>query len=103
MCSILFPSQSPDIGDPGGVTHIIHMGFDLKEVFGSMSLNRIMFHPDHVPFIQNPDKCVKPKIMFDVLEKSLYNNRLHRSLHISDICGRSAGYETRVLERKSAV
>lgn len=49
MCSILFPSQSPFIGDPGGVTHIIHIGFDLRKVFGSMSLNRIMFHPDHVP------------------------------------------------------
>ena len=77
MCSILFPSQSPDIGDPGGVTHIIHIGFDLREVFGSMSLNRIMFRPDHGQLIQNPDTCVKPKIMFDVLEKSLYNNKLH--------------------------
>jgi hypothetical protein len=85
MCSILFPSQSPDIGDPGGVTHIIHIGFDLRTVFGSMSLNRIMFHPDHGQFIQNPDKCVKPKIMFDVLGKSLYNNNLHLSLFTSDI------------------
>lgn len=47
MCTILSPSQSPFIGDPSGVTHIIHMGFDLRKVFGSMSLNRIMFHPDH--------------------------------------------------------
>ena len=77
MCSILFPSQSPDIGDPGGVTHFIHIGFDLRKVFGSMSLNRIMFHPDHGLTIQNLEKCVKPKIMFEILEKSLYNNKLH--------------------------
>ena len=94
MCSILFPSQSPDIGDPGGVTHIVHIGFDLRKVFGSMSLNRIMFHPDHGLFIQNPDKRVKLKIMFDVLEKSLYNNKLHRSFHTPDIGGRSPGFET---------
>jgi len=66
MCTILFPSQSPFIGDPGGVTHFIHIGFDLRKVFGSMSLNRIMFHPDHGPLIQNPDKYVKAKIMFDI-------------------------------------
>jgi hypothetical protein len=82
MCSILFPSQSPSIRDPGGVTHVIHMGFDLRKVFGSMSLNRIMFHPDHGLLIQNPYKCVKTKIIFDVLEKSLYDNKLHAFSHL---------------------
>jgi hypothetical protein len=102
MCSILFPSQSPDIGDPGGVTHIIHMGFDLRKVSGSMSLSRIMVHSDHDQPIQNPDKCVKAKIMFDILEKSLYNNRLDVFFHTSDIGGKSAGYNTGILERKSS-
>ena len=71
-----FPSQSPDIGDPGGVTHVIHIVFGLRTASSSMSLNRIMFHPDHGQLIQNPDKCVKPKIAFDILEKSSYNNKL---------------------------
>lgn len=39
--------------------------------------------------------------MFDLLEKSPYNNRLHASLYTSDIGGRSAEYETGPLERKS--
>ena len=72
-----FPSQSPDTGDPGGVTHFSHIGFDLRKVFGSMSLNRIMFHSDHDLTIQNLEKCVKLKNMFEILEKSLYNNKLH--------------------------
>jgi len=72
-----FPSQSPDIGDPGGVTHVIHIVFGLRMASSSMSFNRIMFHPDHGQLIQNSDKSVKLKIMFDVLEKSLYDNNLH--------------------------
>jgi hypothetical protein len=80
--------------------HTYHsIGLDLRKVFGSMSLNGIMFQPDRDLFIQNPDKCVKPKIMFDVFEKSLYNNMLHSSLHTSDISGRSSRYETGFLER----
>ncbi len=67
-----------------------------------MSLSRIMVHPDHDQRIQNPDKYVKAKIMFDILEKSLYNNRLDVSFHTSDIGARSAGYETGILERKSS-
>jgi hypothetical protein len=38
--------------------------------------------------------------MFDVLEESLYDYKLHPSLHTSDIGGRSAGYETGVQEGK---
>ena len=100
MCSILFLSQSPDIGDPGGVTHIIHIGFDLRKVFGSMSLKKFMFHPDHGQLIQNPAKCVKLKIMFDVLEKSFYNNTLHPPLHTPDVGGRPTEQENGILKRK---
>jgi len=35
--------------------------------------------------------------------KSLYNNKLHVSFYTSDIGGKSAGYENRILIRKSAV
>jgi len=62
-----------------------------------------MFHPDHNKFIQNKDNYVKPKIIFDVFGKSLYNLIFNSFLHISNNTGRSPEYETGFLERKSAV
>jgi hypothetical protein len=93
-----FPSQSPDVGDPGGVTHVIHIVLGLKTASSSMSLNRIMFHPGHAQLIQNADNCVKTKIMFDISEKSLYNNKLHASLRTFDFSGRWVGCETGFLK-----